>query len=130
MLNGFESHTAPLKDNDIEVLVPLFVKSFKKRIGKDNAASSTEIIKAFREKYNVELTDTKVRQVVNHIRNNALLPGLVASSRGYYVTNSEHEVRRYLQSLDSRINEIIKVRDGMRAYLKSITHRKQSELYQ
>lgn len=83
MLAGFEHHTKQLNKKQVEILVPVFLKGFKDKIGKRNAITSTEIIEKIKNRYNVELSDSTVRKVVAHIRDNDLVDGLlVASSEG------------------------------------------------
>lgn len=130
MLPGFEQHTKSLNKTQVEILVPIFLKGFKGKIGKSNAITSTEIIDKIKCRYNVELSDSTVRKVVNHIRNNNLLPGLIASSEGYYISNNIQDVKRYIDSLSARINEITRIKNGMVEHLKNLTRRSQSNLYQ
>ena len=43
-----------------------------------------------------------MRKVINHIRNNDLIPCLLASSKGYWIASSEAEVLAYEESLLGR----------------------------
>src|SRR5688572_13488001 len=127
MLAGFPDHTKRLTEKEINTLVPEFVRSFQKRIGKSNAVTSTEIIEGFKIRYNIEISDSTVRKIVNHIRNNNLLPGLVANSSGYYITHDPSEIKRYVESLQGRENAIRKVRESMINHLKHLQSRKQGQ---
>jgi hypothetical protein len=128
LLKGFEKKTRDLSQVEKERLLPLMLCGFRKRIGKSNAVSSSEIIDAFKEKYGIDLSDVIIRKIVNHIRNKELLPGLVASSAGYYVTMDPSEVKRHIDSLSGRESEIRRTKESMIRYYKRLTARKQSNI--
>jgi pyrrolidone-carboxylate peptidase len=120
MLPGFEDITNSLTEYELTELVPDFVSSFKKRQGKEMAITNKEIVSKMKiagEKY---MSDVKVRKIINHIRTHALVPGLVASSSGYYVTNDPQEVQRYINSLDGREAEIRRVKQTFKQYLNQL----------
>lgn len=118
MLTGFEDITYELTDTEKE-LVPIFLKGFQKHIGKRNAITNNEIIKRLSIKYK-NITEARVRKIINYIRNEGLLPGLAAFSGGYYITNDANDIRRYIQSLAGRENAIHKVKNSMIRYLKEL----------
>jgi hypothetical protein len=124
MLHGFEEYTTPLSDYE-KKLIPAFVVSFKKHIGKGQAVTNKEIIEAF-GKIDVHLSETQVRKIINHIRNNHLVPGLIASSKGYYITKDVNELKQYIKSLNGRENEIRRVKESMQQHLKYLIEGKQS----
>jgi predicted DNA-binding protein (UPF0278 family) len=97
VLQGFEEYTTPLSDYE-KKLIPAFVVSFKKHIGKGQAVTNKEIIEAF-GKIDVHLSETQVRKIINHIRNNHLVPGLIASSKGYYITKDVNELNNTSKAL-------------------------------
>jgi hypothetical protein len=109
--------------------VPVFLKGLRTKFGKVNAITSTEMIAKIRERYDVELSDVLVRTVINHIRNHDLLPGLVAGSGGYYITSDPREVKKYIDSLNGREQEIRRIKEGMQAYLKKLVTGKQSNFF-
>lgn len=123
MLNGFEDYTKPLSEHE-QRLIPLFINGFKSKIGKGQAVTNKEIIERL-GKGDIHISETQVRKIINHIRNNHLVPGLVASSQGYYVTKDPAEVSNYIKSLSGRENEIRRVRQSMQDYLKSLVEGKQ-----
>jgi hypothetical protein len=129
VLTGFEKHTAPLTEKELSFLLPKFLAGFEKRIGKDNAVTSTAIVESFKNRFNYKLSDVTIRKIVNHIRNNNLLPGLVACSSGYYVTNNPREVEDYIKSLASRENEINRIKKGMIEYHKQLTGKVQTKIF-
>lgn len=127
MLPGFENITADLTEYELG-LVPVFVKGFSCKIGAENAVTSSQILERLGSRY--KLSGARVRKIVNHIRNKGLVPGLVASSSGYYVTNDPEELKRYIDSLDGRESEIRRIKNGMKQYLNTILNKGQTALYQ
>ena len=59
---------------------------------------------------NYRIDAPRLRKVINHIRTNDLLPGLVATSEGYYLATSETELMDYEDSLRGREEAIKAVR--------------------
>lgn len=108
MLNGFTTETAPLTDNELAAL-PQVVSLLKQHFGRDNAVTNAGIRAEF-----PELTDARVRKIINHIRNNALVPCLVATSIGYYVAETEAELKGYEDSLRGRAEAIMAVAESIK----------------
>ena len=61
-----------------------------------------------------------VRKIISHIREEGLMPGLVASSKGYYLTDDPKDIERYIESLDGRETKIRQVKKAMQVYLKQL----------
>lgn len=127
MIDGFENITDKLTRYETDILLPAFIKSFRRHIGKANAITNKDIIAALKPK-GYKLSDVVVRKLVNYIRTHGSVPGLVASSAGYYVTMDAGEVRRYIDSLDGREKAIRAVKENFRAYLKTLIEYKNSYL--
>lgn len=104
MINGFFDQTADLSDSERK-LVPVVATYLQNAVGASNAVFSDHIRQV------TGLSGPRVRKVINYIRTNGLVPCLVASSRGYYVAESEQELLEYEDSLTGRANEILRVRD-------------------
>lgn len=102
MLRGFERETAPLTDHEREVLLPLFVKGLSGKFGERHAVTNTQMRKGLR-KAGYKVGDPRVRKIINHIRINGLVTCLIATSKGYYIAETEAEAVAYLESLDQRI---------------------------
>jgi hypothetical protein len=104
MLVGFEDYTHDLTESEKE-LVPVFVECLRKRIGKASAITNKDMVAAFARQGH-SITQPRVRKIVNVIRMADLLPGLIATSDGYYVSYDEMEVAKYIESLKGRIGAI------------------------
>jgi hypothetical protein len=99
-------------------LLPFFVAAFRVRVESPNAIKATQIVKSGKEwarkwKISTPINVERVRKIIRHIRLNHIIPNLVASSKGYYVTNDPLELERYIDSLAGRVEAIGKVSDEM-----------------
>lgn len=109
MIKGFNSETAPLTEYEENVLLPLVLRGLKTKIGKENAVTNRTIVQRFNiAGYTV--TEPRIRKLINHIRMTDLLPGLIATSGGYFLATSEAELLDYEQSLIGREDAIKQVR--------------------
>lgn len=108
MIQGFDSETSPLSDYERQILLPIVLRGLSKKVGKGRAVSSAYIVERLRGVY--RMSGPRLRKIVNHIRYNDLLPGLIATSDGYYVAQSEQELDDYEQSLLGREKAIRAVR--------------------
>lgn len=126
MLPGFEQHTAELTDYELNVLVPAFLNGFKTKKGAENAITNKQIVERMKNSYQVN--DVVVRKVISYIREEGLLPGLVASSKGYYLSNDPKEIERYIESLDGRETKIRLIKMKMANYLKQLLTRDQIKI--
>lgn len=109
MIKGFNSETAPLTEYEGNVLLPLVLRGLKTKIGKENAVTNRTIV----QRLNIAgytVTEPRIRKLINHIRMTDLLPGLIATSGGYFLATSEAELLDYEQSLIGREDAIKQVR--------------------
>lgn len=106
-INGFEDITYELTEKEMSY-VEGFVDSFKKRIGKEKAITSTRIIEAYR-KIGEKMTGPRIRKIVNYIRINGLVKNLIATSKGYYIETDPEEIAKYKESLLQRCREIQRI---------------------
>lgn len=109
MINGFEFETQPLNDYEQHMLLQVFVETLKLKIGKDKAVKNYQIVEGL-TKRGYKINETRVRKLINHIRTNSLVPGLMATSEGYYIATSEEELVEYEESLKGREDAIRAVR--------------------
>lgn len=120
MLKGFEDYTYELTDYEKTVLLPAFLKSFNdKRVGAAHAITNKSIVAALKGK-GMKISDARVRKVIAYIRVNGLIPGLMATSKGYYITRDSGELENYITSLTGRINAIQAVKNEALKYLKTL----------
>ena len=100
MIKGFSEETQPLTEYERAGL--------KTKIGKANAVTNKYIISRLRDSYKIDAA--RLRKIINHIRTNDLLPGLIATSEGYFLATTESELLEYEESLKGREEAIKAVR--------------------
>lgn len=125
MIENFEEYTSDLTIEELSY-VPFFVESFSKKIGKEKAVTNKQIIERLAEKKKIYLTESRVRKIINYIRNGNLVMGLVASACGYYVTTDIQELKEYAQSLGHREAAIGSIRKRIEDYIAILEKRKTS----
>lgn len=109
MIKGF-SETDPLSDYELKTVLPQIVRGLLRKVGKANAITNSAIIRGMKANLNLSLTEARVRKIINHIRCHDLVPCLIATSNGYYIAESEQELREYETSLLGREEAIRNVR--------------------
>lgn len=109
MLKGFDEHTAPLTDEERYRLVPAVVNILKTAKGKRRAVTNNDIATILRDE-GKKPSSARIRKLINHIRNNDLIIGLIATSNGYYIASCEEELIEYEDSLRGREEAIKAVR--------------------
>ena len=120
MINGFTNETKPLSEYERDTLTPIIVRGLSMKIGKERAIKNSEICAKMRMA-GYRIDNARLRKVINHIRVNSLLPGVIATSEGYYIATTKTEMADYIASLESRESAIHEV---------SVALRKQMSLYE
>ena len=109
MIKGFSNETSPLNDYELRVLLPVILAGLKDKQGKRNAVTNGYIIGRLKQQgYRIDAP--RLRKVINHIRTNDLIPGLIATSEGYFLAEDEQELMDYEESLRGREEAIKAVR--------------------
>jgi len=113
MVKGFEDYTGPLNTFEVSAVLPRVAELLALCKGPEKAVTNKQLREVLASRWNITVTDPRVRAVINEIRTTDTVPYLVASSKGYYVATSVEEVEDYARSLDSRIREMTRVRDAL-----------------
>ena len=109
MIKGCSNETSPLNDYELRVLLPVILAGLKDKQGKRNAVTNGYIIGRLKQQgYRIDAA--RLRKVINHIRTNDLIPGLIATSEGYFLAEDEQELMDYEDSLRGREEAIKAVR--------------------
>jgi len=103
MITTFEEQTHPLTEYEQEVLLPLMIAGLRTKVGHENCITNPQICKALKSK-GYEVNEPRIRKLVFHIRNNNLVPYLIASSKGYWIATNKKEIESWISSLKSRID--------------------------
>lgn len=128
MITGFKEQTYELTDYELNTLVPLLISGLSSKIGKANAISNRNMVKALRDSGH-KVSEPRIRKMINYIRCEGLVDRLLANSSGYYVSNSGIEIKEYLKSLEQRESAIAQVRQALeRQFTKRAVLKGQTEL--
>ena len=110
MIQGFSEQTEPLTEYEEQQLLPQIIRGLSLKVGKENAVTNSAIVRGMKANLNLKTTEPRVRKIINHIRTNDLVPCLIATSQGYYIAESEQELKDYEESLLGREEAIRQVR--------------------
>lgn len=108
MIRNFYRETDCLSKYEEEHVLPKIVSILQQCKGSSNALTNKMII----VKYGVAGTEmeSRVRKVINFIRNNGIIPCLIATSKGYYIATDAKEITDYEDSLKGRESAIRRIR--------------------
>ncbi len=118
----FEPETTKLTEYELK-LVPIVVNILKSRLGRENAITNNNLVNRMSKLGFSSVTPERMRKLINHIRIYDLLDCLVASSKGYYISNDEKEISEYIDSLRGREEAIRAVRLALEAQLGRLEKR-------
>ena len=110
MIQGFDEQTEPLTEYEETQILPQIVRGLRQKIGKAMSVTNKSIVEGMKRNLGLKITEPRVRKIINHIRNNDLVPCLIATSQGYYIAESEQELKDYEESLLGREEAIHSVR--------------------
>lgn len=128
MIKGFSEETAPLSEKEL-TLLPVFIHSLRKHIGKDKAVTSTAIASGLKNAGYGNVSGARIRKIINHIRTNHLVQCLVSSSNGYYICNSAEEIQSYIESLEERCSSIMAVARALQCQKQSLLYKSNPNLF-
>ena len=112
MINGFPEETKPLTDYEQNELLPIIVRGLSIAVGEGKAVTSMHICKRLKEK-RYKIDPPRLRKVINHIRTQGIIKGLIATSKGYYIADDRSQIILYAESLQQRIKAINQVREAL-----------------
>ena len=112
MIQGFSEQTKPLTPDENDVILPLIIQGLHSKVGKEKAITNQHICSVLKSQ-GYKLDNARLRKIINHIRVNNMVIGLVATSDGYYIAESKKELEVYLESLNGRENAIRTVRQSL-----------------
>ena len=119
MITTFETQTKPLNEYERETLLPIMVRCLAKHIGKSCAISNAQMCEKM-ALYGYQIGEVRVRKIINHIRSNGLVECLIATGKGYYVTESIQEMETYIESVKNREDAIRAMRLSMEEQLSKM----------
>jgi len=130
MINGFEDQTEPLTEYEESEILPHIVRGLRLKVGKAMSVTNKAIVEGMKRNLGLKITEPRVRKIINHIRVNDLVPCLIATSQGYYIAESEQELKDYEESLLGREEAIRSVRLSIQRQRRHKFQHQQQELFQ
>jgi carbamoylphosphate synthase small subunit len=101
-----KSRTMRFSANDRKHIIPVIVKLLKTAKGPKKAVNNYWIQRYIFSQTGVKVSGIHVRKMLHIIRTTGLVKCVVASQKGYYISNSSSEILTYLATLQKRIKEI------------------------
>ena len=121
-VTGFENYTYELNDFELNVLVPVVVWAWKTKPYEEKGFTKMkDMVKGLKKYYTEKgeektakrITPPRLRKVFHHIRVQGLVPGLVATSKGYFKTKDVEVMKKYVESCRERSNSFAEVAQAM-----------------
>ena len=101
MITNFEEVTEGLSHVEVTVILPKVIELLKYRQGKDNAITNKKM-RNLLSAMGHDVHPAQIRKMINQIRLKGLVNNLLASAKGYYVSNDKKEIGKYVSSLRER----------------------------
>lgn len=111
MIKGFDNETAPLNEYEERTLLPI-IANWLKQTNKLKPIINKKATMFLNSK-GYKLNEARFRKIVNAIRMRDIVPNVVATSKGYYVSSDAEEVAAYIQSLRDRAGAINAMADAL-----------------
>ncbi len=119
MIPGHEQQTHELTQYEMNVILPKVVKRMKTKIGKENAVTNSSIVKVFKD-FGYKINEPRMRKIIQHIRVNGLINGLVSHGRGYFIASTKEEILISIERIDKKINAELITRDSLFYQMKKM----------
>lgn len=115
MITNFESHTAPLTEEELS-LAAIVLKNMRKYT-KEKPIKEPQIVAGMKASGH-KFSGVILRKLINHLRGTAQAP-IIATSRGYYWDEDVAEITAQIKSMRDRISAIAYGADGLERYLQA-----------
>lgn len=98
----FKASFGELSSHETNVLLPLVLQMLSHRNTKQKVFSNTKIRKVLKE-FGEDITDSQIRKIVFHIRNNGLLQLLIANNEGYFISYNRADIEKWIEMQRGKI---------------------------
>lgn len=129
MIKNFEEFTIDLTPTEHR-LIPMMVDRFKNKRGIAHIVTAETMISKINEAFGVKLKDTRIRKIIQYIRVNNLVPGLIATSRGYYTAETTAEINEWIESLKAREFAIRQIREVAEHHVHLMENKHQQTIFE
>jgi hypothetical protein len=121
MIAGFKSFTQELNDYERYTLLPVVADILRHSSKKQPVINRLAVKSLMQQGY--VISDSRFRKVVAEIRLNAIVPNVIASSKGYYRSDDQGEVSAYIDGLYARANAIRSVAQALQRQGRQLENR-------
>jgi hypothetical protein len=128
MIKNFEEFTIELTPTEHR-LIPMMVDRFKMKRGIEHIVTAETMIAKIHEAFGVKLKDTRIRKIIQFIRVNNMVPGLIATSRGYYTAETIDEINDWIESLKAREAAIRHIREVAQHHVNLMQTKSQQQMF-
>ncbi len=119
MLTLFENVTNKLTDHEKENAVPLLMDIIGGRVTPEKAVKNKDLVKWLASN-GIKTTEIRIRMMINYIRNTNMLPCLIGSGKGYFVTDDPRIVDDQVESIMGRVNSMLGVVQSLKAQKENL----------
>lgn len=109
--------TGDLTEYEKKQLLQPFIIGMKGHVGKANIITSVKMIEGFKSKGFKNVNGRVIRRLVHYCRVHNLLPPIMATNKGYYISGDMREIVNCISSLRGRAQSILKAADAMQQYV-------------
>jgi hypothetical protein len=100
--NSKVSSFSQLSSHEQNVLMPLVVGIMSHRNDKEKVFSNIKIRRVLKD-FGQDINDMQIRKIVFHIRNNNIIPLLLANNEGYYIGTNIQQVNAWIETQEGKI---------------------------
>jgi len=104
-MKNFEELTHELNDDEKRIAV-LLCQLFREKPGKKNTFKNHDLRQWLEKEHFEPISGPRLRKVIQFIRLNGMLIGLIASHSGYWLTEDPEELRSWIESMQERENAV------------------------
>jgi len=119
MITNFDDYTIELNQDELKI-VPIIVDRFTKWKGSKYIVTNPQIVSGLERNFKIKITEPRIRKIIQYIRIENLVPGLIATSKGYYTTDDINELEQWIETMKQRENAIRESRTSIEQYLNNL----------
>jgi len=114
MLKGFDEQTKPLNDQELSVAqdIKVGLNQLYAQHGDRAHVSNKRIRQWLKINRGITLSPARIRKIMNWARVTGYIRCVGADSKGYWISTNKEDQVSYVQSLNGRINAILKLRNA------------------
>ncbi len=118
MIKNFKKLTKPLSEYEETVLLPMIKDILLTCQGQSRSLTNKKIIDKLQT--DKKQAETRIRKVINSIRNRGIIPCLIAGENGYFIASTPKEVTDYELSLYDRADAILHVQKSIHEHAEKV----------